>query len=118
MNEPVPLSSTVVLVTRDGLGSAEPALQQALFSKYLGLLIAGDLVPAAVCFYTEGVRLATDGSPVLEPLAALERKGCRLLVCTSCLQFYGLQDRLRVGTACGMPDILDAQLRAARVITV
>ena len=111
------LSTTVVLFTRDGLGSGEPALQHALASRYLGLMLAGDLVPAACCFYTEGVHLVSEGSPVLEPLAELERRGCRLLVCTTCLEYYGLRDRLRVGSPCGMPDILDAQLRAERVIT-
>ena len=111
-------SSTVLLFTRDGVGSADTALQHALAAKYLGLLRAGDLVPAAICFYTEGVHLVVEGSPLLEPLAELGRAGCRLLVCTTCLEYYGLKDRVRVGTMCGMPDILDAQLRAARVITV
>lgn len=111
-------STTAVLVTREGLGSADPSLQQALFSKYLGLLLASELVPATMCFYTEGVHLVAEGSPVLEPLAALERQGCRLLVCATCLDHFGLKDRVRVGTVCGMPDILDAQVRAARVITV
>ena len=112
------LSSAVILFTRDGLGSADTPLQHALASKYLGLLLAGELTPAAMCFYTEGVHLVVEGSPLLEPLAELERRGCRLLVCTTCLEYFALKDRLRVGTACGMPDILDAQLRAGRVITV
>jgi hypothetical protein len=111
-------ASTVLMVPREGFGSADTSLQQALFSKYLGLLLASDLVPAAIGFVTEGVHLVAEGSPVLEPLAALERQGCRLLVCTTCLEYYGLKDRVRVGTVCGMPDILDAQARAERVITV
>lgn len=110
--------STVLMVPREGFGHADTSLQHALFSKYLGLLLASDLVPSAIGFVTEGVHLVAEGSPVLEPLAALERKGCRLLVCTSCLEFFGLKDRVRVGTVCGMPDILDAQARAARVITI
>ncbi len=110
--------STVFLFTRDGLGSADLPLQQAVAAKYLGLLLAGTLTPAALCFYTEGVHLAAEGSPLLEPLAELERRGCRLLVCLTCLEYYGLKDLVRVGTICGMPDILDAQLRAERVITV
>ena len=111
-------SSTCLLITREGLGHGEPQLQLALLGKYLGLLLAGDLTPRALCFYTEGVHLACEGSPVLEALRSLEQRGCRLLVCTTCLDFYGLRDRLRVGTACAMPDILNAQLEATRVITV
>ena len=112
------LTSTVILVPREGMGSAERELQLALMGKYLGLLLAGGLTPRALCFYTEGVHLAAEGSPLLEPLAELERRGCRLLVCLTCLEYYGLKDLVRVGTICGMPDILDAQLRAERVITV
>jgi len=112
------LASTVILVPREGLGSGEPGLQLALVGKYLGLLLAGDLTPQALCFTTEGVHLVCEGSPVIEALRALESRGCRLLVCTTCLEFYGLKDRQRVGTACAMPDILSAQLEATKVITL
>ncbi len=111
-------ASTVLMFTRDGVGSADTPLQQALASKYLGLLLAGDLAPAAACFYTEGVHLVAEGSPLLEALAELERRGTRLLVCATCLEYFGLKNRVRVGTVCGMPDILDAQLRAERVLTL
>ncbi len=110
--------STVVLLTREGVGHGDPQLQQALLAKYLDLLLARNLVPRALGFYTEGVHLCCEGSPVLEPLRALERRGARLLVCTTCLKFYGIEDRLRVGTACGMPDILDAQVNAEKVVTL
>ena len=112
------LASTVILVPREGMGSGESELQVALMGKYLGLLLAGGLTPRALCFLTEGIHLVCDGSPVLEALRALELRGCRLLVCTTCLEFYGLKDRQRVGTACAMPDILSAQLEAAKVITL
>ena len=118
MSDSASFSSTVLLVTRDGLGSGASELQLALTGKYLGLLLAGGFTPRALCFYTDGVHLVCEGSPVLEALSALEQRGCRLLVCTTCLEFYGLKDRQRVGTACAMPDILSAQLEAAKVITL
>jgi hypothetical protein len=112
------MQSTVLLLTRDGLGHGELELQHALLAKYLDLLLAGGLAPRALCFMTEGVHLVCEGSPVIEPLRALEQRGTRLLVCTTCLKFYRLEERLRVGTACGMPDILDAQVGAEKVITL
>jgi len=118
MNGDATLASTVLLVPREGLGSGDPGLQLALAGKYLGLLLAGGLAPRAMCFMTEGVQLVCEGSPVLEALRALEHLGCRLLVCTTCLEYYGLKDRLRVGTPCAMPDILNAQIEAAKVITL
>jgi hypothetical protein len=118
MSEKNAFASTVLMVTRDGFGSAEPGLQHALMSKYLGLLLAGGLTPRALCFVTEGVHLACEGSPVLGELRQLSERGCRLLVCTTCLEFYGLKDQVRAGAACGMPDILNAQLEAAKVVTL
>jgi hypothetical protein len=118
MSHAHPFDSTVLMVTRDGFGSAEPALQHALMAKYLGLLLAGGLAPRAIGFVTEGVHLACEGSPVLEELRRLAERGTRLLVCTTCLEFYGLKDQVRAGTACGMPDILNAQLEADKVITL
>jgi hypothetical protein len=64
------------------------------------------------------ILVTREGSTVLEPLRALEQRGCQLLVCTTCLEFYRVRDRLRVGTACAMPDILNAQLEATKVVTV
>jgi hypothetical protein len=112
------MQSTVLLLARDGFGHGDPELQHALLAKYLDLLLAGGLVPRALCFVTEGVHLVCEGSPVLEALRALEQRGTRLLVCTTCLKFYRLEESLRVGTACGMPDILDAQVRAGKVIAL
>jgi hypothetical protein len=112
------LSTTCLLLTHDGMGSGEVELQHALLGKYLGLLLAGGLTPRALCFYTDGVHLVCAGSPVLEDLRALEQRGSRLLVCTTCLDFYGLREQVAVGTPCAMPDILQAQLEAERVITL
>jgi hypothetical protein len=109
---------TVLLVTRNGMGHGEPDLQQKLFAKYLRLLDENNMLPGAICFYTEGVRLVTEGSPVLELLQSLEARGVNLLICLTCLEYYGLVDRVRVGTVGGMPAIIAAQWAATKVVTV
>jgi len=111
-------SETVILVTRNGLGEAEPELQQKLMATYLQLMDESNLLPAAICFYTEGVRLAVHGSPVLEQLKSLENKGVRLILWTTCLNYFNLADQVRVGIVGGMTDILEAQSRASKVISV
>jgi hypothetical protein len=82
------------------------------------MLDLGGKTPAAICFYGEGVKLTLDDSPVLEELKSLEAKGADLLVCTTCLNFFAAIDRLAVGTAQGMKEIVDAQWGAAKVITI
>jgi len=112
------MSSAVILMTRDGLGNAEPALMHKLVGTYLQLLLDNGDLPAAICFYTDGIKLTVEDSPVLEQLTALESKGVRLIVCTTCLNYFGLMDKLKVGIAGGMGDILSAQINAEKVITL
>jgi intracellular sulfur oxidation DsrE/DsrF family protein len=109
---------TVFLLTRDGLGSAEPPLQRKLLLAYLSLLVDNGSPPAAICFYTDGVKLVVEGSPVLDVLRSLERQGVRLIACSTCLGYFGLTERVRVGLVAGMPDIIEAQQKAAKVITL
>ena len=85
MNPSPDLSGAVLVVSREGMGSGPPELQRRLLSTYLCLLLENRWTLLAVCFYTDGVKLLTDGSPVLEPLRALEAAGVRLIVCKTCL---------------------------------
>ncbi len=114
----VPDSETVILITRNGMGDAEPALQQKLVSTYLKLLDENDVLPAVICFYADGVRLVVEGSAVLESLKSLEAKGVYLVLCSTCLNYYNLADQVKVGIVGGMTDILEAQRRASKVITL
>jgi hypothetical protein len=108
----------VILIPRNGMGEAEQTLQQKLIGTYLKLLDENNILPGALCFYTEGVYLAVEGSPVLESLQSLERKGVRLILCSTCLNYFHLTDQVRVGIVGGMGDILEAQRMAAKVITL
>ena len=114
----IPNSETVILITRNGMGQADPELQQKLITTYLKLLDENNLLPAVICFYTEGVHLAVTGSPVLESLRSLEAKGVRLILCSTCLSFYQLAEQVQVGIPGGMTDIIEAQRRASKVITI
>lgn len=112
------MKDAIVLLTSYGMGNAEEALQLTLFEKYLGLLLQGGELPSALCFYTEGVKLVCEGSPVLDLLLELESHGVRLIVCSTCLNTLGLQDKVVAGIVGGMGDILEAQIRAEKVITL
>ena len=109
---------TVILITTNGKGKGPQDLQLTLMGKYLELLALQDDLPAAICFYTEGVRLVTDGSPVIEKLRTLEGKGVRLIVCSTCLNYYSLIEKIRIGIVGGMGDILAAQWQAGKVISL
>jgi len=62
------------------------------------------------------VTLCCEGSDVLADLAALQDRGTELLCCGTCLDWFDLDGRLRVGRRSGMAEILGLQHAAARVI--
>jgi sulfur relay (sulfurtransferase) complex TusBCD TusD component (DsrE family) len=110
--------SIVILVNDDGMGKAGQELQHKLMGIYLGLIDQNSLLPSAICFYADGVKLVVEGSPVLDRLQTLESNGVRLVVCRTCLEYYGLLEKVRVGIVGGMTDILEAQWKARKVITL
>ena len=107
----------MVLFTRWGMGDAPAELQQKLAGIFLNLL-KQDTAPGVIAFYGDGVKLACEGSPALDQLRALSDKGVRLVICQTCLDFYGMRDQVRVGIIGGMGDIVAAMKSAAKVISV
>ena len=110
--------SILIQVIHDGMGAADSALQHTLLRKYLLLLQENNTLPGAICFYTSGVRMVVEGSPVLDVLQSLETQGVRLIVCKTCLDYYGLMEKVRVGIVGGMGDIIAGQWLADKVISL
>ena len=110
--------NTAVLVARAGMGSGDPELKLKLMKTWLSLVGQMDERPGALCFYTEGVKLCVEGSPVLEELRVLEERGMHLILCKTCLDHYGLADKVAVGTVGGMGDILAAQWTADKILAL
>jgi len=109
---------TILLFTRNGLGDAPEGLQQTLAVKYLSLAAQEEEKPAQIVFYADGVKLVCEGSLVLQWLRVLEAAGVELIVCSTCLEYFGLTDKVRVGNVGGMPGILAALQAAEKVISL
>ncbi len=109
---------TVLLFTRCGLGEAPAELQGLLAQKFLSLITEASLLPSKILFYTDGVKLACVGSPIIEQLKHLETKGVELVLCKTCLDYFGLADQVQVGIIGGMPDIIEAMSKAEKVISL
>ncbi len=81
-------------------------------------LSQGEDKPGAVLFMNAGVKLPTLDEQVAEHLKVLSAAGVEILVCGTCLNFYGLTDRLRVGTVSNMYDIVTRMQKAGKVISL
>ena len=109
----------VIIFKSQGLGeTSEQPLKDKLTKTFLTLTKQNPNLPRAICFYTEGVRLACEGSPVLEELQALEAAGVHLILCQTCLDYFGLKDKVKVGIVGGMGDIMTAMWQADTVLTL
>lgn len=114
-----PEKSVVVIFNSDGMGCTNAqSLRETLARKFLALIADGGALPAAICFYTDGVKLVCAGSPLLAELAELEARGVRLVICQTCLDTLGLADQVAIGIVGGMGDIITATWSADTVITL
>ena len=110
---------TLVMITSDGMGQTDSReLRHKLLGTWLAIVEENGKLPGAICFYTDGVRLVCEGSPVLDRLRNLESQGVRLIVCKTCLDTFGLADEVAVGIVGGMGDIQAAQWMAEKVVTL
>jgi len=109
---------TIVLIPGEGMGRADRELQHTLLKTYLQLIGEMEPLPAAFCFYADGVKMALKDSPVLDELQALEEKGVYIILCGTCLNYFDVMEDVAVGVQGGMTDIIEAQWRADKVITL
>lgn len=115
------MHDTVILVTRGGLGTTRPEDESfgvEMLEKFFHTLEKVPEKPRAICFYTEGARCVVEGSPLVLGLKLLEGMGVRLVTCLSCLQRYGLEERVAVGGTGGMDEIVGLLTEAGKVVTV
>lgn len=107
----------MVIFTRFGLGDAPPDLQQKLAGVFVSILDK-ESAPGVIAFYGEGVKLTCDGSPVLDALRSLAGKKVTLIICQTCLDYFGLRQAVRVGVIGSMADIVAAMGQATKIISV
>ncbi len=110
---------TVFVFTSYGIGHTDNAeLKLKLAKKFLALIADANPLPAQICFYTDGVKLCVNGSPALDELRALAGKGVELVLCSTCLDTFGLRDQVAVGVVGGMGDIITAMMNADNAVTL
>jgi selenium metabolism protein YedF len=106
----------VVYINSNLMGVGEEALGTTLMRAFLHVLSDMERKPSTLIFINSGVWLTTEGSPVLEDLQNLSQKGVAILSCGTCLDFYKLKEKLRVGVISNMYDIAKTLFEADRLI--
>ena len=113
---PAGQKNTVVVVAADHMGEGEGELGKNLLKAFLYALSQQESLPKTILFYNGGATLTTEGSQSLEDLKTLEAQGVEILTCGTCLDYYGIKDKLAVGTVSNMYTIVEKLNNADKII--
>jgi len=108
---------TVVVINTDQMGHGDRELGRKLLGTCLRKL-AGAKHLDTIVLYNSGVRLAVKDSYVAVELTLLHEKGVDILVCGTCVDHFGIRDRLMLDHVSNMDEILTTLQAAAKVITL
>ena len=108
--------NVVVAINSAKMGVGHDELGGVLIKGFIFALTKMDELPSAILFYNGGATLTTEGSTSLEDLKNLEAQGVEILTCGTCLNYYGLGDKLRVGEVTNMYSIVEKLTGADLVV--
>jgi len=109
---------TVMFITSSTLGQGSEELGKILMRSFIFTLKETSPRPSKLFFLNSGVFLTTEGSPVLEELSQLAAGGVEIFSCGTCLDYYNLKDKLRVGQVTNMYDMVENMHAAAKCIVL
>ena len=106
----------MVVLSANTMGSGDPKLGTALMKSFVFALTRQDRLPDTILCYNSGAYLTCQGSDLLEDLKLLESEGVTILTCGTCLDFYGLRDKLAVGVVTNMYEIVEQMETAQSIV--
>lgn len=107
---------TIVVIASDKMGSGNDELGKVLIKGFIFAVTQLEELPKAMIFYNGGATLTAEGSDSLEDLKSLEAQGVEILTCGTCLNYYGLTDKLEVGSVTNMYTIVEKMAEAGKII--
>ncbi|MGL4307832.1 MAG: sulfurtransferase-like selenium metabolism protein YedF [Cetobacterium sp.] len=108
--------NTVVVIASDVMGDGDRELGTTLIKGFIYTLSEMENLPKTIIFYNKGVSFVSEIESTIKDLKVLESRGVKIISCGACLNFYGLQDKVQVGTISNMLSIIETQMKATRII--
>lgn len=110
--------NTVILFNSNVFGRGEDKLGNILMKSFIYTLTQTEGVFKSVIFINSAVLLTTEGSEVISYLRTIEERGIEILSCSTCLDYYNLTDKLRVGSISNMFTITERIIESQKLISV
>lgn len=106
----------VVVLSANVMGTGDEKLGTALMKAFVFALTKQDSLPEAILCYNTGAYLSCEDADTLEDLKALEAEGVKILTCGTCLDFYGIKEKLAVGSVTNMYEIVEVMEKAKKIV--
>ena len=114
---PTAASDKVVVIRSNVMGEGDPELGKVLIKGFIYALSQQEELPKTILFYNGGACLTCEGSASLDDLKELEHRGVKILTCGTCLNFYGLSEKLKVGEVTNMYEIAETMSKASLIVS-
>ena len=106
----------VIAIGSEKMGCGDEKLGKNLMKAFIYSVSQAEVRPKTMLFFNGGAQLTCEGSLSLEDLNNLKELGVEIKTCGTCLDFYGLKDKLKVGDVTNMYDIVSTMETASLVI--
>ena len=106
----------VVVLSANVMGTGDEKLGKALMKAFVFAVTKQDRLPETILCYNTGAYLTCEGADTLEDLKSLEAEGVKILTCGTCLDFYGIKDKLAVGGVTNMYEIVEVMENAKTIV--
>lgn len=107
----------VYVISSSSMGRGNDELGWALLQTYIQTIHKVKPLPAKILFYNGGVRLVAEKSGALNALCSLQEQGVEILACGTCLDFFSLTSKIKVGRISNMLEIMSAVSGAAKAVS-
>ena len=114
---PTAASDKVVVIRSNVMGEGDPELGKVLIKGFIYALSQQEELPKTILFYNGGAYLTCEGSASLDDLKELEHRGVKILTCGTCLNYYGLSEKLTVGEVTNMYEIAETMSKASLIVS-
>ena len=113
---PTAQKKVVVVISADHMGEGNDELGKILLKGFLFALTQQEKLPSTILFYNGGASVTCEGSASLDDLRTLSKLGVEILTCGTCLNYYGLSDKLQVGEVTNMYVIAEKKMQADLIL--
>ncbi len=102
----------------DEMGIGKGELGKILMKSFVYTMKETTPWPATIVLYNSAVNLTCEGSQVLDDLKAMADEGVEIISCGTCLDYYNLKDKLKVGEIGNMYLIYEKLRNANNTINI